>query len=355
LLAQITSNAEGELTVAGGALPVQDRRRRRRWVLSAAAVVLIATGTAVTLARGGSAPSGLPGGPAVSTSRSAAASSEPSSSAPSAVPETSTGTNRQIADSWIQQNLANLTTPTGAVEVPDNPEPASMPVGPTGIGGGLSQALLTATRFFTAPGNVSDTLSYVQAHPPPGTTASSFGVMSTTKSGRWSDFDPTTVPQAIQGAVISYSIAPHGDGVAIRVDLQAIWTPDRTAEMTIPAPDSVEITVSVSDVVPPGPAPAPVQRTVTGEAARQLADTVNATPTGLSMFESCPAPMNMVTEQVLLRAAGHIWTLQTSTYGCQTQVDFARDGTPLPALRKTAELFDAILAAAGLPSDYAQK
>ena len=259
-----------------------------------------------------------------------------------------TSSPRTITERAVADLLAAAPVPPGAHPMTKSPI-AALDQPPTSP---ASDNLVSRTKWWTVGGTPDSALRYVNGHLPAGLQRTEgFGEMrgpgllldylsSAADGSRW------TRPTIYTELQLLVSVTPLGSGVAVRVDAQAIWQPQRTAAEHVPSDvTSVEI---VSDRN--GTAPT-VRRTLGSRAAEALAHIVNSLPTlaPSSLPSSCPQAMYTDTltfrgpgGAVVVRAVGH----------CRP-VTFVSAGRAAPQLDDGGRTLDqAVLRALGLPTNY---
>lgn len=312
------------------------RRRRLVLPLTAAAVTAAAVGTVVAVAGG-------PGtGPVVAPPASSAITQSPVAVSPA-------GTNKRLAQAWLDDRLAAVTVGPGWTATATNPAPQALDFVAEGVGG-PRDTTVGGTRYFTAAGTAAEAAAYVRAHPPADAAFYDSGTSTVINkaASTFVAFRPA-IPDPVQDARIVYSFARQGDRVAIRLDVEVVVRPDRTEAMTLRNVDRIDITVTRSAADASAAKYEPLRARVTGPTADQLIALVNTQPTGVSLPHSCPLQRVFTDVTVAFHSAGHTWTLRLDHCGTQT---FARDGARLPQFADSNQILDAVFAAAGLPADY---
>jgi hypothetical protein len=204
------------------------------------------------------------------------------------------------------------------------------------------------TRWWLAPGSMPDALAYFTAHPPAGTkpsgSSSAGGPTGTTAEGL--SFAPSGPawerPTVYTGLEIDVAIAPAPGGVAIRVDVQAVWLPQRSAAEHIPS----DVT-SVDVVVNRNGRPATVRRSLGAADARSVAAIVNRLPVFPPGVFNCPNDQGW-TDTLVFRSAGRSVRVVAHAGGC-APVEVAGQK---PTLSGGGIVDTALLKLLGLPPRY---
>jgi hypothetical protein len=112
--------------------------------------------------------------------------------------------------------------------------------------------LVTATRWWVAPGRPQAVLAWVAAHLPAGFSNGGTGSTGDGTVSIWFDeFDLPVVASLLDSRAMLVQVAGDGAGrTAIRVDAQVVWLPAKPAAERIPA-DARVVTVRPEVSVPP--------------------------------------------------------------------------------------------------------
>ena len=241
-------------------------------------------------------------------------------------------------------------TPPGASQVDQSPlaalnEPAETP----------GAQHVQETRFWTAPGSVNDAISYLSAHPPQNMRSDGGGSLSgpDIPTTRTLDFE------ADDFRSLEYSVVAYRDGIAIRADARVLWAPRRLPADTVP-PSVSSVDVLVVRQNPQLHQGAPTaRRTLTGTAARALADFVNrlprAIPTG---YVSCPADIGgeRWSDRLVFHSAGPTARVEVNLAGCASTTFTVGHRQPIQLSftfpGAIAGIDRQILSALGLPANY---
>lgn len=328
------------------ALDIGLRRRRRPLApgLAVAAVLALALAVTVLALRGSNHSSGLPAG---SGGTQPAGSSLPPGPSVAAQSTSAAGDPQAAAQAKIQAALDSAPLPASAVS-----SDTDLPSVKDGFSTSASPNEVRKSLYWTAPGTVDAAISYLRNHPPAGMMSQSYG----SGSDGQQDIEFATTPDDPSGypVELDYYLAPYGSGVALRVDAWTTWVPARPDWSIVPADaTSVDLTVvrEAYNVDPPG-APT-VQRTLTGDALAQLADTLNALPSRAPEgVHSCPAMLVRASELAVFHTpAGDIRVTR--------QMDNCSFNATITAPPRTDEAYvsgndftEAVLSALGLPSNY---
>jgi hypothetical protein len=296
---------------------------RRRWLLPlAAAVAVVAIGTTA----------------AVIQRRSDNASTVNGSSQHPFV------SHRYLATRAINDLLKLIPVLPGARAVDHAPVPAlDEPFQSPGTTNVIDQK-----RWWTAPGTVADAIAYVKAHVAApllaeGSVSGSGGVGPALDGLILGLVEHRS--DAYTGLQLLFSVVAYGDGVAVRVDSQAVWLPERTAAEQIPA-DVTEVDI----VVDRGTHAATVRKTLAGDAARSIAQLVNSLPTANPGARSCPMDPGF-TDVLTFRGAGPTIVVTATVGGCASVQVGTPNGTQ-PTLDGAVRVDAAVTRALGLPTDY---
>lgn len=305
--------------------------------LTAAAMVAIAVTIAALVGTGRSThPSATHRGPLV---RSGSTSAIPPPSGPVANPQ-------RITARAVERLLARAPSLPGSTPIDHPPvkavaKPMESP---------SSANLIRHTRWWTAPGTMTETLAFFTAHPVRGTkpngSSSAGGPSGITaqevsfgpKGTAWSN------PTVYTELELLVEVAPAGDGVAIRVDAEAVWLPQRTRAEHIPANvRSVDVVVNRN-----GRADM-VRRTLGAARARELAAVVNGLPVSVPGVFNCPNDQGWIDTLVFHSANGDIRVVAHAG-GC-APVEVAGQE---PVLSGAWGVDAALLKLLGLPRGYGQ-
>ena len=307
---------------------------RRRYVprlVAAAAVLAVAVPAAVLVDRGSSAPS--------PSSRQMAGPTAPEPADP-----------RQAAIRTAETILATAPVPSGARRA-DSPPMAALKR-PSEIPG--AQHVLR-TRFWTAPGTVTATISYLNWHPPAGMRKSGSGTSSGPgmRPNQSIDFHADTV-RSLQYVVVAYR-----GGVAIRADAVVLWAPRRVRADSIPVSvTAVDVLVVRQDPQLHQGAPT-VRRTLTGAPARDLAEFVNRLPRAIpTHYTSCPAELGGERwfDRLVFHGHGPDATVLVNMVGCASTTLRVGNRRPIQLSQSysgaVGNIDNTITTTLGLPRDY---
>jgi len=247
------------------------------------------------------------------------------------------GSNKSVAWHELRRVMAQVPVLPGARAVEHAPV-AALDRPQQTIG---SPNLLSLTRWWTAPGAVSEALDYLSGHPPPGLRVTGHGTETSpgvVVESLMFDRRPTA---AYNQLTLVIAVTRRGDGVAVRADAEAVWLPRRTAAEHI---DKTLTSVDVT-VIRPGVAP-PVHRTVAGHRAQMLADVVNRLPVQPPGAEYCPADFGYV-DTLVFHVDGPDVVMRADVTGCaNVGVTVAR--RTQPALKGGGAIDRAVTTALGL-------
>lgn len=256
---------------------------------------------------------------------------------------------QQAAIHIADEIIAAAPAPPGAVPLPRSPlavldKPSTVP---------LAQHV-QRTRFWTAPGTVAATIAYLDGHQPKGMWTSGHG--SSTVHGI-----PTTHSVYFQGVgsgarqSAQYTVVAYRSGVAIRADVQVLWSPRRDPADTVPdSVTSVDVLVVRQNPQQHQGAPT-VRRVFTGADARGLAEFVNRLPRAIpSQAHSCPAEFagERWFDRLVFHSAGPTATVVVDMTGCGS-ITFQIGHRARIALGEAHGGVNAkLMSALGLPPDY---
>jgi hypothetical protein len=209
-----------------------------------------------------------------------------------------------------------------------------------------SPNVVTATRWWTAPGTVEEALGYLRAHPPAGLRGGGHGAFLTSRvTVRGLMFDGRST-RAYRGLTLVVAVTRHGAGVAVRADAQAVWVPARTpAEHIDPTTlTSVDVTVTRLEVAPTA------HRAVTGADARALAAVVNGLPVLTPGTRGCMRDLGSV-DSLVFHGAGPDVVVRAEATGCMV-AEVSVSGRPQPVLAGGSLVDQAVVELLGLPPAY---
>ena len=216
-----------------------------------------------------------------------------------------------------------------------------------------SSNLVTKHGWWTTSASMADVLGYFAAHLPAGIeqngSFNSGGRSGETNRGLMFDSSgpPWARPAVYTQLDMLITVAPltSGPGTGVRVDVQAIWLPQRTAAQRIPLDvTSVDVVVDRN-----GSAPT-VRRTLPAADARSLARIVNDLPVSAPGIFHCPMSRGFVDTVTFHSAQGSL-TVHVGADGCgPVTVDGAGKNAPTLSGGRTVDL--AILKFLGLPRGY---
>jgi hypothetical protein len=309
-------------------------RRRRRYLapaLAAAAVVAIAVPVAVLVTHDSGTP--LAKVPPIK---------------PTPAVSTTPADPHQAAIRTAETIIATAPMVSGASQVDQPPlavldEPGSIP----------GAQHVQRTRFWTAPGTVDAAIAYLKSHPPPGLSPSGSGSaggpgtptveMLTFEAGAFG----TDTFKSLQ-----YSVVAFRGGVAVRADAQVIWAPRRSpADMVRSSVTSVDVVVVRKNPQLHQGAPT-VRTTLTGAAARQLADVVNRLPRAVpTVHMSCPAMLGgeWWSDTLVFHSSGPTAEVVDNMTGCAS-ITFQIGSRK--TIQLDGNLNGPVLHALGLPAGY---
>jgi hypothetical protein len=246
----------------------------------------------------------------------------------------------------LQQLLDDAPLPPGA-QLAHEVSRLRVPFG-TGSPNDLDRA-----RFYSTPGTVAAALAYVKHHVPGGMTLDSSGSSS---GGGVPDVESVTYVSPTK-LFLSYSMTSGRGGIAIRVDAQTTWVPNRPSWSFVPdSVTSVDVTI-VRKAYNKGMGGAPtVRRTLTGDRARELAAAVNdlppAAPEGI---HSCPAMLVDASDVVVFHSPNGNLRLAHTGGGCAFNAAITAPPSKREALVPGAAFTNAVLRELGLPVGYGMR
>lgn len=249
----------------------------------------------------------------------------------------------------VARLLAAAPPVPGAVRVAHAPStvldrPASAPA---------SAHLVRRTRWWTVSGTMAGALGYVRSHLPLGVRPSGSSNSAGNGAAVQGLFFDASGPQWQRPAVCTglqllVAATPYRGGVAIRVDAQAIWLPQRSPSQRIP-PGVTSVRVVVNR---PGSRPT-MRRTLGAAEARTLAAVVNHLAVFTPGQYSCPMDRGFTDSLTFHDPHGDI-RVQARVGGC-TPVTVLADGRQRgPTLQGGAIIDHAVTRALGLPRTYGE-
>ena len=206
-----------------------------------------------------------------------------------------------------------------------------------------------AHGWWTAPGTVTDAISYLHAHVPSGLSNN-----GSTIGG------PAGDPTAVRGVVyqradtgyaaeidLTVLVVADGTGVAVRADAEAIWVPTRPAAEKLPGVTSVRVTVRDGNKQK--------VRTLTGAKANGLAAVVRSLPVLPPATYTCPMPAQgtrpRVDRLVFTTSAGRVVVREDA--GDCAWAEVRAGGAALPTLQDGSLRVDqAVRHLLGLAKDF---
>jgi hypothetical protein len=248
----------------------------------------------------------------------------------------------------VERLLAAAPIVPGATPVGHSPtKPLDQPMFEPG-----SPNVISRTRWWTAPGT-PDALQFFRTHLPAGVTpggSSSTGGRGPNVQGLFFD---ASGPQWRRPAVYTelallVSVTPLGNGTAIRVDAQAIWLPQHTADEQIP----LSVT-SVEVVVDRRGSAATVRRQLDASDARSLAAVVNHLAVSTSGIFHCPMDRGFTDTLTFHDTRGEI-VVRADVGGCTPVKVLINGNQRVPTLQGGALVDHAVTKALGLPRSYGQ-
>jgi len=227
----------------------------------------------------------------------------PGNTAPTRGPGHATGSPRQRAVADAARIIASFPPPPGAI--PSGRTTSPLLRAPA-EGPPAAPDVVTATRWWTAPGRPVAVLAWIRAHIPAGFSLGGYGSSGYTPPGTvtagwevvqypnlWFDqFSLPVIAHVLTQRWLVVTVARHGQAqTAIRADAQVVWLPARPAAEQIP-PDARVVTVTPVFGMQPDKKLEPLDPafTVTGPAK---VGAIAAVIDGLALFPpgvfSCPA------------------------------------------------------------------
>lgn len=308
----------------------QARPSPRRWpavLASAAAVAIVAGGTAYVVTRGGDEPAPSVAGP-TTAAFSPSTSSPPASSPPTTAP--SGGTTRDNISATRAQSawmLHAVPMPDGSREWRTSPEPAfreqTMSMGP-------SDARFTRTTWWTVPMSIAEFTSWLRSHVPEGFAGPpTDGGAYSVGEGRMAQVEEldTAGSNAYTGGSLAFSLLPYEGGLVARVDTfisprfaRTVFVPEDTSEVRIGR------TVSHPYAAKPHTRRATVMLTEPADVS-ELVGEVNALPgSSTASSGSCPLTTTKVDYRVSFPTSAGTFALRFEGGPCWPQVTLLHDG-----------------------------
>lgn len=245
---------------------------------------------------------------------------------------------RAQAQALVATLLAEAPVPPGAAPLPGT-GPGILRSGSFG-----SPNFLDRHGLWQSAGTMSSALAYVRAHLPTGWVENGSG--ESTDHGRITSLSLTLAPSGsfepyATQVDVQIGVAPYQDGVAIRVDAQAIWLPTKPAAALIVDPSSVAVSVE-------RPQHHTVHRTLGAAAARRLAARINRLDPDVFGVRSCPMDWGGTDVLRFATRSGTVVARQ-GVSGC-ADVHVIRDGRTLLTLNGTVD--PTLMHLLGLPANY---
>lgn len=210
-----------------------------------------------------------------------------------------------------------------------------------GAPGATLDRQIRSTTWWTAPGTVQTVAEYLDGHRPQGMEG---GELAFDPDRPWEMVQFSRFAVDAPQVQLDYAIAAYRRGVAIRMDIWTTWAPARPGWSYIP--DSV-IDVEATVTRPGAPK---VQRTLTGDLARELADAVNAMPSIPLVFHGCPTSSAGVSNSAVFHTSDGRLTV-TGGDGCEPlSISSPEHHGVLIGLG--GDFQSALLRALGLPVNY---
>jgi hypothetical protein len=216
-----------------------------------------------------------------------------------------------------------------------------------------SSNLITRTTWWTTQAAMSDVLSYFSAHLPTGIEqgGSSSSGDRNGETSRGLTFDGSgprwARPRVYTQLELLVTVAPltSGSGTGVRMDVHAIWIPQRTTGQRIPLDvTSVDVVVGRTDRAPT------VRRTLSAADARSLARVVNELPVFPPGTYNCPIDRGFV-DTLTFHAAQRLIIVRATVEGCGG-VTVKGSGTRGPGLSGGGGVDLAVLRLLDLPRTY---
>jgi hypothetical protein len=257
---------------------------------------------------------------------------------------------RAVADA--AHIIASFPVPPGAVRSARAPVPALAPPPQTPA----TPALVTVTRWWTAPGRPRAVLAWVDAHVPARFASALHGSRRYGSAGdAWVDeFDLPVVPGVLTQRSLLVEVMSEGARTAVRADAQVIWLPARPASERIP-PGATAVTLALM----PGSGQWPLARKRPAEPPVTITDPakvarIAAVVDGLSLYppgEFASCPMDFGSGIRLTFRAGRngpvLAVVTDHDTGCQ-RISVVIDGKSQPQLAGAESLEHDVLAIAGV-------
>jgi hypothetical protein len=281
------------------------------------------------------------------------------------------GSPRQRATADAAHIIASFPTPPGAVRSGRTTSP--LLTAPSS-GPPATPDVVTATRWWTAPGQPTAVLAWIRDHIPAGFSPAGSGSggynppgvrpgpePSIQHTNTWFDwFSLPVVAGVLTQRWLLVTVAAHGHGqTAIRVDAQVVWLPARPAAERIP-PDARVVTVTPVFGLDPNKKLDPLDRafTVTNPAkVARIAAVIDGLPLFPPGMFSCPADSGAEMRLTFRTSPdGPAVARLTAEYGGCGVVLVSIGGRSMPALRdytdSGSQLQQRVLAIAGVRWPY---
>jgi hypothetical protein len=254
---------------------------------------------------------------------------------------------RDTTEQVVARLLAGAPTVPGARAVDNSPtdaldQPMEEPASPS---------LIRRTDLWTAPGTTGAALEYIRSHLSPGFTpngSSSWGGTGPAVQGLSFDASGRRWQRSglYTGLELLVSVTPFGGGVAIRVDAEAMWLPQRGVDQRIPlSVGSVNVVVDRYDSAPT------VHRTLGAANARSLAATVNHLAMYPPVVRHCPMDRGF-TDTLIFHAVRADIVVRADVDGCSSVTVRVNGHQSGPTLQGGGAFDQAVTRVLGLPREY---
>jgi hypothetical protein len=197
-----------------------------------------------------------------------------------------------------------------------------------------SDDLIDVSRLWKSAGTVDSVLTYIQTHIPTGLTMSGSGSGGSDATASLSYAGPSG-GLLDQGAEILITAAPDdAGGVGVRVDVQDVWRPVRTADEQVPATVTKATIVRKTGQSMASSAPTTTTLDVGSAVAQRIARLLNALPTEAGYVSHGPSPSTVTS--VTFTSGGAELTFTTND--ARAEVSVTASGTSQPLLMDATDV-----------------
>ncbi|HEX6713195.1 MAG TPA: hypothetical protein VF066_07410 [Thermoleophilaceae bacterium] len=257
--------------------------------------------------------------------------------------------NERTARADAADALGLLRLPDGAARSDENPAADPQLLESPGLGRSASPNQIEQSEFWRVPGDPSDAIAWVKAHPPAGTRLVAWGKASNRDGPTtWSAaFERRPVPEVMVGRQLAVTVAKAADGgTALRADGFATWLVVRPASERIPAGAEV-VQVTITGHFSTARIGFAVRDKQQVALVTRILNRLPVTQPGLFM---CPLDRGIHALLTFRGGGGATIARADATLGGCAQVDLTIDGARQPSLNGYG-LLDDLEAVLGRPID----